>query len=69
MNSEANKGGERQTGELTHLQLAAKLAYAPESMTPAEKARMRPLNYKDLPLQHQWEIDKHLGLLDWDGSE
>ena len=28
----------------------------------------RPKNYKDLSPREQWEIDKKLGILDWDGS-
>lgn len=31
-------------------------------------ALKRPANYADLPPQEQWDIDKQLGILDWDGK-
>lgn len=34
----------------------------------AARARLRPANYPDLEPREQWEIDKQLGILDWDGS-
>lgn len=34
----------------------------------AERARRRPSNYNKLSGQEQWDIDKELGILDWDGS-
>jgi hypothetical protein len=33
-----------------------------------QKARLRPANYDDLSPMEQWEIDKQLGILDWDGQ-
>ena len=33
-----------------------------------EQAMKRPSNYSKLPESEQWEIDKKLGILDWDGS-
>lgn len=30
-------------------------------------ALKRPVNYYDLGLDLQWEIDKKLGILDWEG--
>ncbi len=33
-----------------------------------EKSFERPRNYFDLSEEAQWEIDKGLGLLDWDGT-
>lgn len=33
----------------------------------AEAAAPRPSNYADLSLREQWEIDKQLGILDWQG--
>jgi len=32
------------------------------------RARRRPSNYHELSAREQWEIDKRLGILDWDGS-
>lgn len=34
----------------------------------ARRAKGRPDNYEDLPARDQWEIDKQLGILDWDGK-
>ena len=34
----------------------------------AERALMRPHNFDKLPPEEQWEIDKELGILDWDGK-
>lgn len=33
-----------------------------------EQAMKRPSNYHKLSSQDQWEIDKRLGILDWNGS-
>ena len=32
-----------------------------------EKSFQRPTNYFNLSEQKQWEIDKELGILDWEG--
>lgn len=40
----------------------------PDSDDPAERAKLRPDDYPQLPAAKQWAIDKHLGLLDWDGA-
>jgi hypothetical protein len=32
-----------------------------------EKSFQRPKNYFKLSFREQWDIDKKLGLLDWDG--
>jgi hypothetical protein len=38
------------------------------SLDPADKARLiRPSNFDKLPPKEQWEIDKKLGILDWNG--
>lgn len=34
----------------------------------AERAKLRPKNFFELPGREQWDIDKNLGILDWDGS-
>jgi len=34
----------------------------------ALKAQDRPYNYTRLSPQEQWDIDKSLGILDWDGE-
>lgn len=34
----------------------------------ARKALCRPRNFEDLSPREQWDIDKGLGVLDWDGS-
>jgi hypothetical protein len=34
----------------------------------AQRAKQRPINYCELPPERQWEIDKSLGILDWDGT-
>lgn len=33
-----------------------------------EKSFQRPNNFFELTEQQQWDIDKNLGLLDWQGS-
>ena len=38
-----------------------------KNMPPAERAKLRPANYSDLSSQEQWDIDRRLGLLDWEG--
>lgn len=39
---------------------------APSDM--AQKAKRRPPNYAKLSAREQWDIDKRLGILDWDGE-
>ena len=39
-------------------------AYEFTARTKDEAAKDRPANYKDLPAEEQWQIDKRLGLLD-----
>ena len=40
-----------------------------ESLGPqAKQSLKRPNNYEQLSPQRQWEIDKELGILDWDGD-
>lgn len=34
-----------------------------------ERSLQRPSDYATLPPAEQWEIDKELGILDWDGSK
>ena len=34
-----------------------------------EKSFQRPSNYFKLSPERQWEIDKSLGILDWDGND
>lgn len=34
-----------------------------------EKCFERPRNFLNLSEQEQWEIDKNLGILDWDDSD
>ena len=33
-----------------------------------EQAMKRPSNYFKLSAREQWDIDKRLGILDWDGE-
>jgi hypothetical protein len=33
-----------------------------------EKSFQRPANYFDLSPTEQWDIDKSLGILDWEGT-
>jgi hypothetical protein len=33
-----------------------------------KQATKRPANYEKLSPREQWEIDKELGILDWDGE-
>jgi hypothetical protein len=35
----------------------------------AERAKRRPANFAQLSFQEQWDIDRQLGILDWDGTE
>jgi hypothetical protein len=35
----------------------------------AKKAQERPTNYNKLSAREQWEIDKKLGILDWNGEK
>lgn len=40
----------------------------PDNLGPmASAAQRRPANYNQLSGEQQWEIDKSLGILDWDG--
>lgn len=39
-----------------------------ELTSRAKLALQRPVNYEELEFRDQWEIDKRLGILDWDGS-
>ncbi len=34
-----------------------------------KQAEKRPDNYESLSAREQWEIDKELGILDWDGKD
>lgn len=34
-----------------------------------EQSFKRPSNFFQLPEERQWEIDKVLGILDWDGDD
>jgi hypothetical protein len=34
-----------------------------------ERERLRPPNFESLTSREQWEIDKRLGILDWDGRD
>lgn len=34
-----------------------------------EESFKRPKNYLKLSARRQWEIDKELGILDWEGGE
>jgi len=34
-----------------------------------EQALKRPNNYNDLSPESQWQIDKQLGILDWEPTE
>lgn len=40
----------------------------PNGKDAAERAKLRPANFADLTPDEQWQIDKDLGILDWDGS-
>lgn len=46
----------------------AKPATPPTQSEMSRIAQRRPGNYSDLSPQEQWEIDKELGILDWDGK-
>ena len=39
-----------------------------EQSDGSRKAKLRPSNFEELSARDQWEIDKELGILDWDGS-
>jgi hypothetical protein len=34
----------------------------------AKKSLERPADFLYLPIKEQWQIDKELGILDWDGD-
>ena len=34
----------------------------------SDRAKLRPANFEQLSGEDQWEIDKKLGILDWDGK-
>lgn len=38
-----------------------------KAVVPKEKAKERPKDFEELSPQEQWDIDKELGILDWDG--
>jgi acyl-CoA synthetase (AMP-forming)/AMP-acid ligase II len=64
------------TGKVQRAGLAAKLGIESPVLPqqtfveapPRERAKLRPPNYASLPQKEQWEIDKRLGILDWDGT-
>lgn len=35
----------------------------------AKQAKLRPNNFEELSPEEQWEIDKKLDILDWDGND
>lgn len=39
------------------------------AIPPEKRAALRPHDFERLTPQEQWEIDKRLGILDWDGKE
>ena len=41
-------------------------AVLPDSMS--DRAKLRPSNFKNMTPEEQWEVDKALGILDWDGT-
>jgi hypothetical protein len=45
-----------------------KVVYLVRKGPLATAAERRPSNFKSLPPQEQWDIDKSLGILDWSGS-
>jgi hypothetical protein len=50
-------------------ELRAKAKKAGKPLGPqAEAATRRPANYAELGPQSQWDVDKNLGILDWDGE-
>lgn len=40
----------------------------PEFTSMKERAKLRPANFESLTPSQRWEIDKKLGILDWDGD-
>jgi hypothetical protein len=49
--------------------LRAKAKKARQSLGPqAEAATHRPKDYCEMSPQAQWDVDKRLGILDWDGE-
>jgi hypothetical protein len=38
------------------------------NLGPHVRAKLRPSDYPARSAHEQWAIDKHLGLLDWDGK-
>jgi hypothetical protein len=50
-------------------EMRASAKKAGRSLGPlAQAATRRPANYSELSSRSQWDIDKTLGILDWDGS-
>lgn len=41
---------------------------APKTKSLFDRAMERPENYETLSASHKWDIDKELGLLDWDNN-
>ena len=37
--------------------------------SPKHLARLRPKNFEDLDPEERWDIDRKLGILDWDGKD
>jgi hypothetical protein len=48
--------------------LRERLATTTKTSVGMQQAKRRPANYNDLSPREQWEIDKQLGILDWDGT-
>jgi hypothetical protein len=45
-----------------------KMIETPPESDMARRAKQRPANYSKLSGREQWEIDKGLGILDWEGD-
>ena len=55
--------------EARTLPLYGEVALVPvKKPTQAQQAARRPSNYNQLSAREQWNIDKRLRLLDWDGE-
>ena len=49
--------------------IRAALAARDRLADPAERAKLRPANYWQLPTHEQWAIDKQLRILDWEPND
>jgi hypothetical protein len=60
--------GDARAYEVTDTAPPKRMKWEKQASSMKERAKLRPKNYAKLSARDQWDIDKSLGLLDWDGK-